>query len=309
MSGTIPDKTRQFRNALGSFATGVTIITTRSPEGADVGVTANSFNSVSLDPPMILWSLGKNSTSLAAFMAAEHFAVHVLAMDQESLSGRFAKSNTDKFTGLTVDRGRGDIPLLPGCAARFQCRTAYRHEGGDHIILVGEVEDFDHDGHAPLAFHGGRYGMFIRNEPPAPPAEGAAAGAPTPLLTDLLGRAEAGLARRIGGDAAAFGLAPHEFALLRLLAAGPRTLEELEDLAGPAGETATVVLVEDLAARGLVSPPANGTVVIAAAGQDAVSAVLAQIEKTETVALEGLTPHEGALLRRFLTRIVKTVDG
>jgi 3-hydroxy-9,10-secoandrosta-1,3,5(10)-triene-9,17-dione monooxygenase reductase component len=308
MSAAVADKARQFRNALGSFATGVTVITTRSPEGADVGVTANSFNSVSLDPPMILWSIGKNSTSLAAFMAAEHFAVHILAMDQESLSGRFAKSNTDKFAGLTVERGREGIPLLSGCAARFQCRTAYRHEGGDHIILVGEVEDFDHDGHAPLAFHGGRYGMFIRNEPPPAPDEGAAAGSP-PLLTDLLARAEDGLARRIGGDVAAFGLAPHEFELLRLLAAGPRSVEELETLAVPAGETETVVLVEDLAARGLVSPPANGTVVIAAAGQDAVVSVLSQIEKTEATALEGLTAHEVALLRRFLTRLVKTVDG
>lgn len=303
MSATIADRARQFRNALGSFATGVTIITTRSPDGADVGVTANSFNSVSLDPPMILWSLAKTSTSFDAFMVAEDFAVHVLAMDQEGLSGRFAKTNTDKFSGLTVERGRKSIPLLPGCAARFQCRAAYRHEGGDHIILVGEVDEFDHDGHAPLAFHGGRYGMFIRNEPPATPPEVSAV-----LLTDLLGRAEDGLTRRIDADVAAFGLAPHEFDLLRLLAAGPRSLEQLEDLAGPAGDTTTVVLVEDLAARGLVSPPANGTVVIAAAGQDAVAAVTAQIEKTEAEALEGLTAHEAVLLRRFLARVVKTVD-
>jgi len=304
MSATLADKTRQFRNALGSFATGVTIITTRSPEGTDVGVTANSFNSVSLDPPMILWSLAKTSTSFDAFMAAEHFAVHILAMDQESLSGRFARSNTDKFSGLTVERGPGAIPLLPGCAARFQCRTAYRHEGGDHIILVGEVDEFDHDGHAPLAFHGGRYGMFIKNDPPAPSAEGASPA----LLTDLLATAEEGLVRRIDADVAAFGLAAHEFDLLRLLVAGPRSLEELEDLAGPAGESATVVLVEDLAARGLVSPPANGTVVIAAAGQDAVAAVTAQIEKTEAAALEALTAHEAALLRRLLTRVVRTLD-
>ncbi|MBW4022712.1 MAG: flavin reductase family protein [Proteobacteria bacterium] len=306
MSFALADSTRQFRNALGSFATGVTIITTVGPDGSDVGVTANSFNSVSLDPPMILWSLGKNSTSLAAFMAAEHFVVHVLAMDQEALSGRFARSTTDKFAGLTVTRGVGGVPLLPGCAARFHCRTAYRHEGGDHIILVGEVEEFDHDGHAPLAFHGGRYGMFIRNEVPSP--DEAAAGV-APLLSDLLARAEAGLGRRIDADVAAFGLAPHEFDLLRLLAAGPRSLEELEELAGPAGETAAVVLVEDLAARGLVSPPANGTVVIAAAGQDAVTAVTAQMAKTEAAALEALTPHEAALLRRFLTRLVRTVDG
>ena len=305
MSATITDKTRQFRNALGSFATGVTIVTTRSPEGADVGVTANSFNSVSLDPPMILWSLAKTSTSFDAFMAAEYFAVHVLAMDQENLSGRFARSSTDKFSGLMLERGRGDIPLLPGCAARFQCRTAYRHEGGDHIILVGEVDEFDHDGHAPLAFHGGRYGMFIKNDP-APLA--VEASQPI-LLADLLASAEDGLARRIDSDVAAFGLAPHEFDLLRLLAAGPRSLEELEELAGPAGEPETVLLVEDLAARGLVSPPANGTVVIATAGQDAVAAVTAQIEKSEASALEGLTAHEATLLRRLLGRVVRTLDG
>ena len=305
MSATVSDKARLFRNALGSFATGVTIITTRSPDGADVGVTANSFNSVSLDPPMVLWSLAKTSTSFDAFMAAEHFAVHILAMDQEGLSGRFARSNTDKFNGLTVERGAGSIPLLPGCAARFQCRTAYRHEGGDHIILVGEVDEFDHDGYAPLAFHGGRYGMFIRNDPPAPSGQVAP---PPALLADLLATAEEGLARRIEGDVAAFGLAPHEFDLLRLLAAGPRRLEELEELAGPAGETETVVLVEDLAARGLVSPPTNGTVVIATAGQDAVAAVTAQIEKSEASALEGLTAHEAALFRRLLTRVVRTLD-
>ena len=304
MSATLADKTRLFRNALGSFATGVTVITTRSPEGIDHGVTANSFNSVSLDPPMVLWSLAKTSTSFDAFMRAEHFAVHILAMDQESLSGRFARSNTDKFSGLTIERGPGSIPLLLGCAARFLCRTAYRHEGGDHIILVGEVDEFDHDGHAPLAFHGGRYGMFIKNDPPAPLAEGGAAA----LLSDLLATAEEGLARRLDADVAAFGLAPHEFDLLRLLAAGPRSLEELEGLAGPAGEPETVVLVEDLAARGLVSPPANGTVVIATAGQDAVAAVTAQIEKTEASALEGLTLHEAALLRRLLTRVVRTLD-
>ena len=305
MSATITDKARLFRTALGSFATGVTIITTRSPDGTDVGVTANSFNSVSLDPPMVLWSLAKTSTSYDAFMAADSFAVHILAMDQEALSGRFAKSNTDKFDGLTVERGQGGIPLLPGCAARFQCRAAYRHEGGDHIILVGEVEEFDHDGHAPLAFHGGRYGMFIRNDAPSPLEDTA----PRALLADLLASAEDGLARRIDGDVAAFGLAPHEFDLLRLLAAGPRRLEELEELAGPSGEIETVALVEDLAARGLISPPANGTVVIATAGEDAVAAVTAQIGKSEASALEGMTPHEAALLRRLLTRVVRTLDG
>ena len=101
--------------------------------GRDVGLTANSFNSVSLEPPMVLWSLDKKSSNAAAFMAAEHFAVHILASDQEHVSNRFAKRGIDRFAGLAVERGHGDVPLLAGCSARFECRTAYRHEGGDHV--------------------------------------------------------------------------------------------------------------------------------------------------------------------------------
>ena len=137
MSAAISDKTRQFRNALGSFATGVTIITARSPDGVDVGVTANSFNSVSLDPPMILWSIAKTSTSFDVFMAAEHFAVHILSSEQEGLSGRFAKSNTDKFSGLTVERGPGGVPLTSRMRRPFRVQNGVsargrrpRHSGG-----------------------------------------------------------------------------------------------------------------------------------------------------------------------------------
>jgi 3-hydroxy-9,10-secoandrosta-1,3,5(10)-triene-9,17-dione monooxygenase reductase component len=296
MSATLSDKTRQFRTALGSFATGVTIITTRSPEGRDVGVTANSFNSVSLDPPMILWSLGKNSTSLDAFMAAEHFAVHVLATDQEALSGKFARTSDTKFEGVTVERGAGGIPLIPGCAARFQCRTAYRHEGGDHIILVGEVDEFDHDGHAPLAFHGGRYGVFVKNEAPA------AVGGPAPLLADLLAGADSKLDARVSEEIAASGLAAGEFQVLRRLAEGPSGIAALEALMGPTSETATEVLLEDLAARGLVER-GDDTVSITDSGGAAVAALVERVSAAEATALQALTAHEIALLRRFLARV------
>ena len=298
MSATLADKTRQFRNALGAFATGVTIITTLSPEGADVGVTANSFNSVSLDPPMILWSLAKNSTSLAAFMAAEHFAVHVLAMDQEGLSGKFAKSSDNKFLGVTVERGAGGIPLIPGCAARFQCRTAFRHEGGDHIILVGEVDEFDHDGHAPLAFHGGRYGVFVKNDAPV-----TSDIVTVPLLGDLLARAQASLDRHTAADIAASGMTAEEFQLLRLLGEGPRGVDELKALPGPASETATGVLLEDLAARGLIIGPVTGNATISEAGLAAVAALTERVVAAEATALQSLTGHEAALLRRFLGRV------
>nr|WP_180206924.1 flavin reductase family protein [Pseudomonas sp. SbOxS1]NYU07248.1 flavin reductase family protein [Pseudomonas sp. SbOxS1] len=152
---------KQFRQALGAFTTGVTIVTTRGADGQDYGLTANSFNSVSIDPPMVLWSINKNSSSARAFTEGSHFAVHILATDQEPLSNRFAKSAADKFSGLDLQRGTRDIPLLDGCSARFQCKTTYQYEGGDHIILVGEVLAFDRFDKAPLVFHSGGYRRLL----------------------------------------------------------------------------------------------------------------------------------------------------
>jgi 3-hydroxy-9,10-secoandrosta-1,3,5(10)-triene-9,17-dione monooxygenase reductase component len=150
---------REFRNALGSFATGVTVITARAPDGSPVGLTANSFNSVSLDPPLVLWGLAKTARSMPVFNEAEHWAVHVLAAEQEAVSNAFAKSGEDKFAGIALENGVADLPLLPDCAARFQCRTRFRYEGGDHIIFVGEVVDFDRRQATPLVYHAGRYAL------------------------------------------------------------------------------------------------------------------------------------------------------
>lgn len=145
------------RNALGQFATGVTIITACTARGERVGLTANSFNSVSLDPPLVLWSLSLYSPSLLAFQHCSHWAVHVLSASQEALSQRFASSGIDRFAGLEMRDGLGGAPLLDGCVARFECRNEARHAGGDHMIFVGQVERFDNFGGAPLLFHGGRY--------------------------------------------------------------------------------------------------------------------------------------------------------
>lgn len=156
---------RQFRDALGAFATGVTVITTRDAAGRDVGRTANSFSSVSLSPPMVLWSLARSSASHAAFHDATHFAVHVLSAKQVDLSARFAGKTEDKFAGLTVSRGVAGIPLLDGCTARFECRTEHRYDGGDHVIFVAEVLGFSRDPAPPLLFHSGRYGGLAEAEP------------------------------------------------------------------------------------------------------------------------------------------------
>lgn len=150
-----------FRNALGSFVTGVTIVTARDAAGEPVGLTANSFNSVSLDPPMVLWSLSLGSSSLAAFRDAESWAVHILASGQQNLSDRFARRGADKFAGLGMTDGPEGAPLLEGCAARFGCRARFEYEGGDHAIFLGEVVDFDRSEADPLIYHSGRYGRVI----------------------------------------------------------------------------------------------------------------------------------------------------
>lgn len=162
MEDSSKNDTSNIRRALGSFTTGVTVVTASGREAGDVGLTANSFNSVSLDPPMVLWSLAKSAGSLPVFTSAEYFAVHILSEDQQELSNRFAKRGIDKFSGVEVERGPDDIPLITDCTARFVCRTTYQYEGGDHIIFVGEVIEFCHWQRPPLLFHGGQYGQ-LRN--------------------------------------------------------------------------------------------------------------------------------------------------
>lgn len=154
----MPIDARIFRDTLGLFVTGVTIITTVGEDAEPIGITANSFNSVSLTPPIILWSIGHAARSLPMFRRAEHFAVHILRDDQQDLSQRFAKSNSDKFAGLNIAIGHGGVPLLPNCAACLQCRLFAQHEAGDHVLFLAEVIDISSDKTArPLVYHGGRY--------------------------------------------------------------------------------------------------------------------------------------------------------
>ncbi|MBA1205003.1 flavin reductase [Pseudomonas capeferrum] len=181
-----------FRAALGTFTTGVTIITSQAEDGSPVGITANSFNSVSLDPPLVLWSLSKQARSLQTFSSGKHWNVHVLSIEQETLSGRFATQGEDKFAEIQLDTGISEAPLLHDCTARFQCRTAFQYEGGDHVIFVGEVLAFDHSDRAPLAFQSGQYALATRK----PRSELRLATTPPPpecsytedLLGYLLGR-------------------------------------------------------------------------------------------------------------------------
>lgn len=149
---------RSFRDALGLFVTGVTVITTTDPDGAPVGITANSFNSVSLSPPLVLWSVGNESRSVKAFEQSDWFAVHILRDDQMALSQRFASRGNDKFAGLTLDSGLGGVPLLNSCAARLETRIYGRYPAGDHMLCIAEVKRLELDRESrPLVYHGGTY--------------------------------------------------------------------------------------------------------------------------------------------------------
>ncbi|MDR5814396.1 MULTISPECIES: flavin reductase family protein [unclassified Caballeronia] len=150
-----------FRTALGQFATGVTVITTLTPSGQPIGITASSFNSVSLDPPLVLWSLATRSASMAVFRSNSHYVVNVLAASQLDLCRRFATVKGDRFAGVSHAAGDSGMPVLDGAIAWFECHNRSRYDEGDHVIFVGEVERCgvreDGDPAAPLVFQAGGF--------------------------------------------------------------------------------------------------------------------------------------------------------
>ena len=147
----------ELRRALGRFVTGVTIVTCRDEQGTPIGLTANSFNALSLDPPLVLWSLRQASSTISAFTSASHFAINVLAADQVDISRRFARPSSAKFDEGEWTDGQGGAPLLAGCVAVFECRRHSHHPAGDHVLFIGEVERLGGSAATPLVYHAGHY--------------------------------------------------------------------------------------------------------------------------------------------------------
>jgi flavin reductase (DIM6/NTAB) family NADH-FMN oxidoreductase RutF len=160
-SDSSPVDPRDFRNALDTYATGVTIITAAGSDGKPYGLTCNSFASVSLNPALVLWSLVLYSASLNIFQSASHFAVNVLGVSQQALANEFAKSSDEKFIGVGWSPGLGDAPLLGESVANFQCRSVNRYYGGDRVIFLGAVEAYSYNHKEPLLLARGRYGRFL----------------------------------------------------------------------------------------------------------------------------------------------------
>ncbi len=149
-----------FRQALSQFATGVTVITTRLEDGSFRGLTASSFNSVSLDPPLVLWSLGTAANSLPIFSGNSHYVINVLNADQAYLAKLFSRRTDDPWDGVEYELSRTGMPILKGAIAWFECHNRSRYPEGDHVIFVGEVEECAFAPQAPLIFHGGQFGKL-----------------------------------------------------------------------------------------------------------------------------------------------------
>lgn len=163
---------RAFRDALGRFATGVTVVTALDAEGAPAGITANSFASLSLDPPLVLWSPARRSRRFPTFTQADAFAVHVLAADQQAACDAFVRPE-GAFDAVRWSDGPERLPLLEGCLARFLCRRQAVLDGGDHAVVVGRVWRAERGSGAPLVFQGGRYGSFLPADAAHPAPEGS----------------------------------------------------------------------------------------------------------------------------------------
>lgn len=306
---------REFRSALSTFTTGVTIITTRAENGEPVGITANSFNSVSLNPPMVLWSLDKSALSLSAFTNNKHWNVHILSTEQEALSGRFASRGEDKFKGLELDQSINNIPLMRNCTARFNCRTAFMYEGGDHMIFVGEVLNFDKTELPPLAFQSGQYALAARK-----PREGVQLGAAPPpecsytedLLGYLAGRAHFQLVATLRSLLQSQQLDEQQFFILSVLSIQDNlTLEQINqfvDYTGTSVTKANMAKLQEYDLLVLVNKNGEDRYLLTANGRDASVKHIAVAKAVEEQIIDQLGAGESEALKHLLKRLIKVTD-
>jgi 3-hydroxy-9,10-secoandrosta-1,3,5(10)-triene-9,17-dione monooxygenase reductase component len=312
-----PFDPRAFREALSAFATGVTIVTTRNQAGQDIGITANSFNSVSLNPPLILWSLSRKAMSLAAFLENEHFAVHILAADQDALSHRFATQGASKFDGMSVERGASAIPLFDDCSARFECRKAFTYDGGDHTIFVGEVLRFRAFQRPPLIFHAGRYALAVEK---SPPLGALAADSSEPdssfsrdFLIYLLGRVRFQMMHGLRPLLDHHAISEEEWLVLSLLGVSDhRRIAELDRLLWYTGTRITYERVARLALVGLVTLTGghdpDASVNLSDHGRAVVLELVAAAKALEAHAERNLGLGETQLLKNMLRKIIRDTE-
>jgi flavin reductase (DIM6/NTAB) family NADH-FMN oxidoreductase RutF/DNA-binding MarR family transcriptional regulator len=298
-----------FRRCLGQFGTGVTVITAASGDEL-VGMTANSFSSVSLDPPLILWSTKRTSQSFAAFQAATHFAVNVLSHDQIALSKHFGRSGGDKFSDISWRAGIGGAPLLEGTLCSFECRKTAEYPGGDHLIVLGEVQRFARYERGALLFAQGRYCLAADFPDLDRPAMGRphAAGPMNEFMTALMYRAHGVLSTALDEGRHAEGLTVLQSRLMAAIETLPgSTLESLlPELF--LGRNAAENTVDELVRMGIVDVGPGGALTLTEAGQDRNHALLARARSIEARELSDIPQSEIASCRRVLSRLVERMQ-
>lgn len=297
---------RSFRSALGRFATGVTIITARGADGRPVGVTANSFNSVSLDPPLVLWSLDRNSSSLEAYESADEFAIHVLGIEQEHLSNRFATRGVDKFEDMHV--GHAGVPLLDGCAARFHCRKVQRHDVGDHILFIGEVMDFDTRVGAPLLYLQGKYGEAGRREAAELGYDFEAARLGKGAILNLFSYVYVRILGRVRAELDALGMQESASIVLNALADGMTALKDIQQFALDRDYEFSAEEQGALVQQGLIAME-NDSVRLLPLGREVYGRLLTTLKDVEDRLIGEFTPGELSEARHFLARIGNLGEG
>ncbi|MCG2629476.1 MULTISPECIES: flavin reductase [Bradyrhizobium] len=297
-----------FRRCLGQFGTGVTVVTAAHGDEL-VGMTANSFSSVSLDPPLVLWSAKRTSQSFPTFKVATHFAVNILSSDQIALSNHFGRSGGDKFGGVSWKRGIGGAPLLEGTLCSFECRKAAEYPGGDHLIMLGEVERFVRHDRGPLLFAQGRYCMAADFADPTDLSKAtgqAHAGGPmNEFMTALMYRAHGVLSAALDEGRHAEGLSVLQSRLMAAIETLPgRTLASLlPELF--LGLNAAESTVNELVRMGLVEADASGGLTLTAMGRDRNHALHARARAIEAKELSGISPGEIASCRHVLDKLVR----
>lgn len=302
----------QFRNALGQFATGVTVVTTKDKNNEPVGVTASSFNSVSLNPPLVLWSLAKSSGSLKSYETSGGFNVHILASHQDALSNQFARPGNDKFVNVAwkpCDRGH---PILPEYAALFRCETQYQYEGGDHIIFVGKVIEYETHNYPVLVFHGGKYAdaktKQVKPQMQIPSVDLEGGQYTEEFLLYLLSRAHFQSSYPIRKACTAIGMSEPEYFCLSLLSLNSAlSSEEIVAKLEHTGHHPDDEIFARLDRKGWINGD-KSAISISDAGRETFIKLLAQSKALEQQIVKYFTEEELEGAKVFLKKLIKITN-
>lgn len=307
----VPVDTRELRRTLGQFATGVTIVTCLADDGTPVGMTANSFSSVSLDPPLVLWSLDRRARSFPHFSTARHFAFSVLAQDQVDLSNRFAQPGAEKFASVDWRPGIAGVPLIPDPAAHFECAQHATFDGGDHLIIVGRVERFVRYDRRALVFAHGRYGAVA----PHPGTAGDAAEAAherhpyDDFLVPLLFRAYNHVFRGFQESLAAEESTGPQMRILAILSAAGPTDEETLLTRTMLSQSSYAEARDSLLSSRFVRRAGDGALAVTPSGETKLGDLLRRAAERERESTRALDPAEVELLRVLLQKLVRHHEG